>query len=136
MTEALQQQVQLLSELKTLLAQELELVIARDADALLSLVSEKEIVLEKINNNDSLLRAFSMDENGLTEDQLSLMNSGKALLQECQHMTDVNARTVEKNQIRLERLRNVMLASRNKESLTYSAKGKTHGGMLGNSVKA
>lgn len=136
LTEALEQQLALLQALESNLQQELELVIARDAESLLTLVDEKNGLLEKLAENDALLQRAKSPESKLSDEQLALAEQGKELLQKCQHQTDVNSAAVEKNQIRLQRLRNVMLAARNKESLTYTNKGKTQGGMLGSGVKA
>lgn len=135
MTEALQQQIQLLTEFKLKLGEEMELIVASNADGLMSLVSEKEKLLQSINENDSLLKAINSSQE-LTEEQRQLAEQGKDLLIQCQQQTAVNAQIVEKNQIRVQRLRNMMLATRNKESMTYTSKGKTQGGMLGGPIKA
>lgn len=135
LTNALQQQIELLDKLKAQLSQEADLIVGRDADSLMLLVSEKEKVLDEINSNDALIKA-SNDVEFLTEEQANLAEQGKTLLKECQRLTDINARIVEKNQIRVQRLRNIMIATRNKESLTYTNKGKTHGGLLGGGIKA
>lgn len=136
MTKALTQQISLLQALKEKLDDELELIVARNADGLLTLVNEKSELLEKIAGNDQFLKSVKSLSGELSEEQQQLAENGKALLLQCQHQTDVNALAVEKNQIRLQHLRNVMLATRNKESMTYTNKGKTQGGMLGGGVKA
>ncbi|BDX07821.1 flagellar export chaperone FlgN [Planctobacterium marinum] len=136
LTAALEQQLTLLKALEANLQRELELVVARDAESLLTLVDEKSGLLEQLAENDASLQKLRAPESELSEEQLTLAHQGKELLQKCQHQTEVNAAAVEKNQIRLQRLRNVMLAVRNKESLTYTNKGKTQGGMLGSGVKA
>lgn len=136
LTQALQQQLTLLQALESNLQNELELIIARDAESLLTLVDEKSALLEKLADNDSQLQELRSAETDLSEEQFVLAKQGKELLQKCQHQTEVNAVAVEKNQIRLQRLRDVMLATRNKESMTYTNKGKTQGGMLGSGVKA
>lgn len=135
MTEALQQQILLLTEFKQKLVEEQDLIVASNADGLLSLVREKEKLLESINQNDSLLKAANA-AHSLTEEQRRFAEEGKQLLLQCQQQTEVNARIVEKNQIRVQRLRNMMMATRNKESMTYTNKGKTQGGMLGGAIKA
>lgn len=135
LTEALLQQVKLMSELKNKLDHELQLIVARNADELMSLVNEKETLLNQINDNDGLLKEFRAGLE-LTDEQRQLADNGIELLKQCQHKTAINAKANEKNQIRVQRLRNIMIATRNKESLTYTSKGKTQGGLLGNSVKA
>lgn len=135
MTDALQQQIQLLTEFKQKLVEEMDLIVASNADGLLSLVNEKEKLLEQINNNDSLLKVAHTSLE-LTQEQRQLAEQGKQLLLQCQQQTEVNARIVEQNQIRVQRLRNMMMATRNKESMTYTSKGKTQSGMLGGSIKA
>lgn len=135
LTEALLQQIKLMSELKDKLDQELQLIVARDADGLMSLVSEKETSLNQINDNDSILKEFRAGLE-LTDEQLQLAEKGIELLKQCQHQTAINAKANEKSQIRIQRLRNLMIATRSKESMTYTSKGKTQGGLLGNSVKA
>jgi len=132
-TIALQQQIELLQTLKKCLDSELELVVSRDADALMALVNEKEKLLNAIDENDALLRSAPLE---LSQAQSELVETGKQLLQDCQKQTQVNALVVEKNQLRLQRIRNMMVSARNKESMTYTNKGKTHGGLLGNRIKA
>lgn len=136
MTNALTQQISLLQALKEKLDNELELIVARDADGLLTLVNEKSDLLEQIAENDKVLQSARLSSGEFNDAQRQLAEDGKALLLQCQHQTNVNAIAVEKNQIRLQRLRDVMMATRNKESMTYTNKGKTQGGMLGSGVKA
>lgn len=136
LTKALQQQITLMKALEDNLQQELEMIVARNAESLLTLVEDKSVLLEKIAENDAQLKALKASGEDLSEEQRLLATQGKELLEKCQHQTNVNATAVEKNQIRLQRLRNVMLAARNKESMTYTNKGKTQGGMLGSGVKA
>ncbi|MCC2606289.1 flagellar export chaperone FlgN [Planctobacterium marinum] len=136
MTNALTQQISLLQALKEKLDNELELIVARDADGLLTLVNEKSDLLEQIAENDKVLQSARLSSGEFNDAQRQLAENGKALLLQCQHQTNVNAIAVEKNQIRLQRLRDVMMATRNKESMTYTNKGKTQGGMLGSGVKA
>ena len=135
LTDALLQQIQLMSELKDKLENELQLIVAKDADGLMSLVSEKESLLNQINDNDGLLKEVRAGSE-LTDEQRQLAEKGIDLLKSCQHQTAINAKANEKSQIRIQRLRNIMIATRNKESMTYTSKGKTQGGLLGNSVKA
>jgi len=133
LTTALQQQLNALEQLKATLEQELELVVARDADSLLTLVEEKQVLLDNIDGNDALVKASQTE---LNEQQQQLLEEATATLKACQQQTEVNALVVEKSQIRVQRIRDLMIASRNKESLTYTNKGKTQGGLAGGGIKA
>lgn len=132
----LSEQLKQLEALKTILAQELDLIVGRDADALLSLVGKKQQLLDNINADTQLITLLQTAPDQLTESQATDIKQAKKLLEECQHQTEVNSLAVQKNQIRVETLRRMLIESRNKESMTYDKAGKAQNRNLGGGVKA
>ena len=72
------------------------------------------------------------DENELVE----LFNKAKEMVVQCQFRTKINQTAVEQGQLRLEHLRNLLLESRAKESMTYDKSGRTRGGSSGGGISA
>lgn len=143
MTQSLQslvdQQVDYLSQLSSLLEQELHLISTRDAESLMSLLREKEATLEAIATTDTSIETLYNEAkaNGtLTEEIEQGIEKAKVLLDDCQYRTEINQKAVEQGQLRLTHLRNLMLEVRAKESLTYDKSGKPKGKGLGRGVSA
>lgn len=136
LNEALKNQIALLSKLKLLLDSELQLISTRDAEALLNLVEEKQLVLDSIQEQDQLIVSIFDANETQSEEIDTLFAQAKQLLEECKYSTEVNAKAVEQGQLRLEHLRKILIEVRNKESLTYDKSGRAQGrGPMG-SVKA
>ncbi|WP_218310869.1 flagellar export chaperone FlgN [Alteromonas antoniana] len=143
MTQSLQslveQQVEQLSQLSSLLEQELHLISTRDAESLMSLLKEKELTLEAIGETDNRIDPLYRDakqNDALTDDVEQGIDKAKVLLEDCQYRTEINQKAVEQGQLRLTHLRNLMLEVRAKESLTYDKSGKPKGTGLGPGVSA
>ena len=139
LTEQLTQQVNNLASLKAMLDKELHLISSRDAESLMTLLKEKELLLTTIQSLDDVINPqlqALQQEASLPEDANSLIEIAKTLLSECQYCTEVNQRAVEQGQLRLVHLRNLMMDVRAKESLTYDKAGKTKGGFSGKGVSA
>ncbi len=136
---SLAKQVENLSQLATLLEQELHLISSRDAEALMTLLKEKEQTLEKIQQLDETVNKQYADlvATGSVSDEIEdLIADAKALLEQCQYRTQVNQKAVEQGQLRLTHLRNLMLEIRAKESFTYDKSGKPKSGSSGKGVSA
>ncbi len=136
MLSAIGEQLESLQQLDEMLQQELVLITGSDPDALLSLVNAKNELLNKISESDALIRAMQLPEAQLDDSIKSQVNACRELLAKCQKQTQVNALALEKNQVRVQHLRNLILKTRHKESLTYDKAGITQGGSLGGSIKA
>lgn len=143
LSEAIKQQIALLSELKQLLDNELQLIATRDAEALLKVVHSKQCVLDAIQQQDAQLdgmyqqRDAGSDASSEQQAELDgLAEQAKTLLEDCKYRTNINAKAVEQGQLRLEHLRKIILETRNKESMTYDNKGKAQAGNKLNSIKA
>ncbi|XOV79353.1 MAG: flagellar export chaperone FlgN [Aestuariibacter sp.] len=129
-------QIERLNALKDMLTQELELIVSRDADALLSLVEKKQELLDQINADERLMTLLQQPAEQLSEADADITERAKSLLKDCQHQTNVNSIAVQKNQIRIEALRRILIESRNKESMTYDKAGRAQNSSLGGGVKA
>lgn len=136
LSEALKQQITQLSELKQLLDNELQLITARDAEALLKLVENKQSTLNKIQEQDVVIASLYDAKMAYPEDVQNMLADAKELLEACKYGTQVNAKAVEQGQLRLEHLRKLLIETRNKESMTYDKSGRAQGGSSLGSIKA
>ena len=139
LNEQLTQQTENLAALKAMLDKELHLISSRDAEALMTLLKDKEQLLVAIQNLDEAINPqlrTLQQEAPLPEDIQAHIEQAKTLLSECQYCTEVNQRAVEQGQLRLVHLRNLMMEVRAKESLTYDKAGKKKGGFSGKGVSA
>ena len=139
LTEQLTQQTENLASLKAMLDKELHLISSRDAEALMTLLKDKEQLLGAIQNLDDAVNPqlkVLQQEAPLPEDIQAHIDQAKNLLSECQYCTEVNQLAVEQGQLRLVHLRNLMMDVRAKESLTYDKAGKKKGGFSGKGVSA
>ena len=139
LNEQLTQQTENLTSLKAMLDKELHLISSRDAEALMTLLKDKEQLLGAIQNLDEAINPqlqALQQEAPLPENIQTHIDQAKTLLSECQYCTEVNQRAVEQGQLRLVHLRNLMMEVRAKESLTYDKAGKKKGGFSGKGVSA
>lgn len=137
LTETLQLQSEHLTKLKGLLDQELHLISSRDAEALISLVKEKEILLDQIQETDLQINAeYSALGENIPEAIKSLIQDIKSLVEDCKHKTAVSQKAVEQGQLRLEHLRTLLIESRTKESMTYDKSGRASGMSKGKGISA
>jgi flagella synthesis protein FlgN len=128
-----------LLELQTVLETELHLISSRDAESLINLLNIKEALLDSVQQQDNLIESLyakSSQEQKDDQDLLDLFKQAKEMVSQCQFRTQINQTAVEQGQLRLEHLRNLLLESRAKESMTYDKSGRTKGGTSGSGVKA
>ncbi|MFT6345102.1 MAG: flagella synthesis protein FlgN [Paraglaciecola sp.] len=129
----------LLLELQHILESELHLISTRDAESLINLLKTKEVLLDSVQQQDSLIASLyakaSQDERD-DEELSSLFDEAKLMVTQCQFRTKINQTAVEQGQLRLEHLRNLLLESRAKESMTYDKSGRTQGGNSGGGISA
>lgn len=136
MLSAVSQQYENLLALEAMLDEELKLITGRDADQLLALVNNKTELLNKINQNTSLVTALRLPREELETELAKKVEQCHQLLVSCQKKTQTNGVAVEQGQVRIQNLRNIILNTRHKESMTYDKAGLTKGGTLGGSIKA
>jgi flagella synthesis protein FlgN len=136
--DALEVQTSSLGRLKELLENELHLISTRDAETLISLVSEKEALLNQIQEQDSTIERLyvSNEEYASNESVTEHIDRIKDIISECQYLTQINEKAVEQGQLRLEHLRSLLTESRAKESLTYNKSGRPTGNSKGTSISA
>lgn len=138
LVNVLEQQCERMQALQLMLDSELHLISTREPEALMKLVHDKEQLLEQIQQADTALGQLyqQQPEEADTEQVKALAQQLKTALQECQYRTEINQKAVEQGQLRIEHLRNLLLESRAKESMTYNSSGKTHSGKSGKGISA
>ncbi|MDU0355746.1 flagellar export chaperone FlgN [Paraglaciecola aquimarina] len=137
--KAIKDQYKFLLELQQVLETELHLISTRDAESLINLLKNKESVLESIQAQDNIILKLYQNtpEQEKTEPELTaLFAQAKEMLSQCKFRTQINQTAVEQGQLRLEHLRNLLLESRAKESMTYDKSGRTRGGSSGGGISA
>jgi flagella synthesis protein FlgN len=137
LTKTLDVQADNLSQLKVLLEKELELISSRDAEALILLVKDKEVLLDQVQEVDAKINQLYLALDGkIPEVVTEQIDHIKNLLDECKYKTAVSQKAVEQGQLRLEHLRNLLVQSRTKESMTYDKSGKASGLSKGKGISA
>jgi flagellar biosynthesis protein FlgN len=119
-TPALKIQIEHLDQLQLILENELHLISTRDPEALINLLKSKEALLDQIQQQDQIveqLYAKLSDTEKQHTELLELFAMAKNSLAQCQFRTDINRTAVEQGQLRLEHLRNLLLAAAAKASM-------------------
>lgn len=137
--KAIKSQHKLLLELQQILETELHLISSRDAESLINMLKTKEALLDSVQQQDTLISSLytklSEEQKG-EEEVVALFNQAKEIVSQCKYRTKINQTAVEQGQLRLEHLRNLLLESRVKESMTYDKSGRTQGGSSGGGIVA
>lgn len=135
--KAIEIQFNNLEQLKLVLENELHLISTRDPELLINLLKKKENLLSFVQTQDELINTEyqKTSEPDKVEVQ-SLFTQIKDLVSECQYRTKINQTAVEQGQLRLEHLRNLLLESRAKESITYDKSGRTQGSKPSKGISA
>lgn len=137
--EAISVQISQLEQLQLVLENELHLISTRDPESLLNLLKSKESLLDRIQNQDNVIsQSYGnlSDAEKADEALIQLFDAAKNRLNQCKYRTSINQTAVEQGQLRLEHLRNLLLESRAKESMTYDKSGRTKGGSAGKGINA
>jgi flagella synthesis protein FlgN len=137
--KAITLQISQLEQLQQVLETELHLISTRDPESLLNLLKAKEALLDLIQTKDDLIaqRYSTLSQADKDDVELNeLFDFAKKQVEQCQYRTSINQTAVEQGQLRLEHLRNLILESRAKESLTYDKSGRTKGSRSGKGVNA
>jgi flagella synthesis protein FlgN len=137
--KAIKSQHKLLLELQQILETELHLISSRDAESLINMLKTKEVLLNSVQQQDTLIANLytkSSQEQKDDEEVVKLFNQAKEIVSQCKYRTQINQTAVEQGQLRLEHLRNLLLESRAKESMTYNKSGRTQGGSSSGGISA
>jgi flagella synthesis protein FlgN len=128
-----------LQALQQILETELHLISSRDAESLINLLKNKESTLNAIQTQDGVIEKLytqSTTEQQNEPDLIALFDQAKEMVAQCEFRTKINQTAIEQGQLRLEHLRNLLLESRAKESMTYDKSGRTRGGNSGGGISA
>ncbi|WP_339726290.1 flagellar export chaperone FlgN [uncultured Paraglaciecola sp.] len=137
--KAITSQHTLLLELQQILETELHLISSRDAESLISMLKTKEALLDSVQQQDTVIAdLYSKASQAQKDDEeiIELFNQAKEMVTQCKFRTQINQTAVEQGQLRLEHLRNLLIESRAKESMTYDKSGRTQGGNSGSGTSA
>jgi flagella synthesis protein FlgN len=137
--EAIISQHNFLIELQQILEIELHLISSRDAEALINMLKNKEALLDSVQQQDAIIANLYTKLNSEQQNDaevVALFNQAKEMVSQCQFRTKINKTAVEQGQLRLEHLRNLILESRAKESMTYDKTGRTQGGNSSGGISA
>lgn len=137
--KAITEQHKHLQDLQQTLETELHLISSRDAESLINLLKSKETLLESVQQQDTViadLYSKSSQEQRDEPELVAMLDEAKEMVAQCKFRTQINQTAVEQGQLRLEHLRNLLLESRAKESMTYDKSGRTKGGSSGGGVSA
>jgi len=132
-------QLEFLLELQQILETELHLISSRDAESLINMLKTKEALLDSVQQQDTVIANLyvkSSQEQKDDQELVALFNQAKEMVAQCKFRTQINQTAVEQGQLRLEHLRNLILESRAKESMTYDKSGRTQGGSSGGGISA
>jgi flagella synthesis protein FlgN len=132
-------QLEFLLELQQILETELHLISSRDAESLINILKTKEALLDSVQQQDTVIANLyvkSSQEQKDDQELVALFNQAKEMVAQCKFRTQINQTAVEQGQLRLEHLRNLILESRAKESMTYDKSGRTQGGSSGGGISA
>ena len=134
----IENQHQLLKELKVIISDEKSALVNQDAELLLSLASNKAKLLDALKANDVNL-SVQPDISSLSSvpHLVEQVKFAKEQLAECQQLNIENSSLIELNIASVNRFAQALQVSRNASSLTYNDKGKTSTiSSLGNNLKA
>ena len=137
--KAILNQQKLLLDLQQILETELHLISSRDAESLINMLKTKETLLDSVQKQDTVIANLytkASQEQKDDEEIVALFNQAKEIVSQCQFRTQINQTAVEQGQLRLEHLRNLLLESRAKESMTYDKTGRTQGGGSSGGISA
>ena len=131
----LKQQQAALTEVSSLLKRELEAIVERDTQTLLSLLEGKQSLLNQIEDTDRLLNQALLSATDKQPYQAQI-DTIQSLVEDCKHLSSINEKAVTASQTRLKHLQDVLVQGRQRESMTYDKAGRVSGGTLSKGIKA
>lgn len=133
----LDRQERQLTELLALLDCELEILKERDLKALEQKATEKEVLLNNINQIDSNIKQHvSIDTLNTNEVFAVKIEHISKLLMECKKQNEINGQIINNSQIAINRFKGMLQKSVENNSMTYNAKGQTNINLHSIGVKA
>ncbi|GGI67725.1 flagella synthesis protein FlgN [Shewanella gelidii] len=131
-------QTNLLLNLKEIIEQEKQALVAQDADTLLSLASQKAALLQQLQINDQAIAnqpdIAQAKSNPVIQEKIRI---AEQQLADCQTLNAQNADLIDLNMASINRFSQALQASRSSSTMTYDEKGKTtSSATLGNNIKA
>ena len=136
LNQALAVQHQQLESLKLILETELSLISARNPDALIKVLEEKQTLLDDIAQQSTEIASLFPEDKVLTTETQNKITALENLLGECKYRTEINEKAVEQGQLRLAHLRSLIVESRARESITYDKSGQTYSSSKGKGISA
>lgn len=115
-----------LTKLHSALSNELEVLKSRELSILEKVSTEKESILNNINQLDqeigrhTSLETLQQDENH-NEQVTRIIN----LLQDCKKQNEINGQIINNSQVAINRFNNMLQTSISNNTMTYDSKGKT-----------
>ena len=128
-----------LEQLKLVLENELHLISTREPESLINLLKDKEQLLNLVQTQDEIINSeYQKTPQALksSSEVQQLFTQINDLVSQCQYRTKINQTAVEQGQLRLEHLRNLLLESRAKESITYDKSGRTQASSSSKGISA
>jgi len=131
------QQLQNLQQLEELLSIEKAVLQKHDPDALVGITEQKNALLQTIQQLDDQNAQIPLfrDEikSGIHKETLAEI---EATLLRCKEMNHINGHIIQQSSLAVERMKNSLLETHNRSSMTYDNKGKTSGGLSSLGIKA
>lgn len=136
LTHLLQEQTQLLVQLKSVLAEELDAIKSRAGEKLIEIANQKEALLKKVVETDQSIAGTPNVEALTTEPELiKAKDVVNDLLKECQTQNEVIYLTAKQNEVAIDQVKSLLLGG--SKNATYDAYGqKKSGPSLTKGIKA
>jgi flagella synthesis protein FlgN len=131
------QQLQNLQQLENLLVLEKAVLQKQDPEDLISLTQQKNTLLQtiqKLDEKNAQDPVFKHEiESGIHQKKIDEI---EAILIRCKNKNLVNGQVIQQSSLAAERMKNSLLESHNRSSMTYNSKGKKSGGLSSLGIKA
>ena len=137
LTELLDTQVEQLEQLVEITQNIRISLLQRNIDEVTEFTAQEEKLLLSIQETDANI-ALQPDKDLLKKEPLhSKVKQSKELLEKCHILNEANKQHIEMSLASMHRFHQLLVLSRNNNSLTYNNKGKTHtSASSGSSIKA
>ena len=126
LTEHLKLQLDTIKQLQQVLDVEKNALIKRQHELLESLAVQKEQLLIQLNECDQQV-AQLLEQQSLPEQLSPLRTQISDTIEQCHIQNQANGRAIDLSINSLDRLQRSLIQKRSGNSMTYNAKGKTHG---------
>lgn len=132
-----QQQLTHVTQLKVLLLSEKEVLQQQSIDALTAVTNDKKNLLLLIEQLDQEIKSIvDIDSVHAEQDIATHLNSIENIIIECKAINQINGAVIQQSGLAVDRMKNSLLESRSRNTMTYNSKGKKSGGLSSKSIKA